>query len=79
MSRSNAGARKMTLILGVALVLLAAVAFFTSLPRGGKVARFVGTSGEGYIVVSMLVVFGTGLLLVVGGAAELVDVPLQRK
>jgi hypothetical protein len=27
----------------------------------------------------MLVVFGAGLLLVVGGAAELLDVPLQRK
>lgn len=69
----------MTLIVGVALILLAAVAFYISLPRGGQVASFVGTSGEGYIVVSMLVVFGAGLLLVVGGASELLDVPPQRK
>jgi hypothetical protein len=61
----------MTLISGVALVLLSAAAFFYSLPRGGKLARFVGSQWEGYIVVAMIAGLGVGVMLVISGATQL--------
>jgi hypothetical protein len=63
----------MVLILGIALMALALVAFVFSLPRRGKTARFVGTHWEGYAVVAMLCTFGVGLMFVLSGAADLVD------
>ena len=61
----------MVLVSGIALVALAFAAFFFSLPRGGKTARFVGTGSEGYVVVVMLCVFGIGAMLVVSAVVQL--------
>jgi hypothetical protein len=63
----------MTLFSGVALVLLSVAAIFYSLPRGGKVARFVGRDWEGYIVVSMIGGLGIGAMLVITGATQLLQ------
>ncbi len=63
----------MTLIFGIVLVALAVFAFVSSLPRGGKLARFVGTAWEGYAVVLMIVVLGMGAILAISGATELLS------
>jgi hypothetical protein len=62
----------MTLTFGVVLVLLAVTAFYRSLPRGGKMARFVGTEWEGYAVVGMIGFLGIGMIMVILGTVELV-------
>jgi len=59
------------LIAGVVLVLLSMAAFFYSLPRGGKLAPFVGGPWEGYIVVAMIACLGVGAMLVITGATQL--------
>ena len=61
----------MVLASGIALVALAFAAFFYSMPRGGKTARFVGSEWEGYVVVVMLCVFGIGAMLVVSAVGQL--------
>jgi hypothetical protein len=53
----------MALFFGVALIALALAAFFYSLPRGGRTARFVGTEWEGYAVTTMIGVAGIGFIL----------------
>jgi hypothetical protein len=55
----------MVLLLGIALAVLALVAFFLSLPRGGKTARFVGSEWEPYAVVAFICAFFVGLLLAI--------------
>jgi hypothetical protein len=62
----------MTLTFGVALVLLAITAFYRSLPRRGKMARFVGTEWEGYAVVGLIGILGIGVIMVIAGTIELV-------
>ena len=57
----------MTLVSGLALMLVAIVVFYYSLPRKGKTAWFVGTEWEGYVVVAIIGALGVGLLLVIGG------------
>jgi hypothetical protein len=61
----------MHIIAGLALVAISFGAFWASLPRNGKTARFVGTEWEGYIVAAFIAVFGTGLVLLVGGLAQM--------
>jgi hypothetical protein len=61
----------MVLISGILLMVLAAVAFVYSLPRGGKTAWFVGAEWEGYVVVSMIGSLGVGAMLVFAGTAQL--------
>jgi hypothetical protein len=56
----------MTFIPGLAVTLVAIAAFFYSLPRKGKTAWFVGTQGEGYVVVAMLGALGVGLAMIAG-------------
>ncbi|HET7680069.1 MAG TPA: hypothetical protein VFK79_08055 [Xanthobacteraceae bacterium] len=60
----------MTIIIGVAFVVLGAAAFIYSLPRGGRVARFVGTNWEGYAVVMMISLLAVGLVMIISGIAE---------
>jgi hypothetical protein len=55
-------------IVGIAIMALAIVAFFYSLPRAGKLAPFVGSEWEAYVVVAMLGGFAGGLLLAITGA-----------
>jgi hypothetical protein len=59
----------MTLISGLALMLVAIAAFYYSLPRKGKAAWFVGTQWEGYVVVIMIGALGVGLMLALSAPA----------
>ena len=61
----------MALISGIVLVALAVVAFFFSLPRAGKTARFVGTQWEPYVVVGILCAFAVGFMLLGSTAIQL--------
>jgi hypothetical protein len=61
----------MTLIFGLAVMLVAIAALYFSLPRGGKTSWFVGTKWEAYLVVAMVGSVGVGLLLVIAGAAPM--------
>ena len=59
------GEDSMTIIFGIVLMVVAALAFVNSLPRAGKLARFVGTPWEPYAVVMMIVTFGAGAILMI--------------
>jgi hypothetical protein len=59
----------MNLIFGLALTLGGIAAFYYSLPRKGKTARFVGTEWEGYVVVAMISAICVGLILMFAGEA----------
>jgi hypothetical protein len=63
----------MTVIIGVVFIVVAVTAFIFSLPRGGKVARFVNTNWEGYAVVIMISLLALGAVLLVSGIAELTN------
>jgi hypothetical protein len=64
----------MTHIFGLALSLVAIAAFFYSLPRKGKTAWFVGTAGEGYVVVAIIGALFVGLSLMAAEmATEIVE------
>jgi hypothetical protein len=63
----------MTVITGVVFVVVAVTAFIYSLPRGGRVARFVGTNWEGYAVVMMISLLASGAVLIVSGLSELAN------
>ena len=56
---------------GLVLTAVAATAFYFSLPRDGKVARFVGTEWEGYAVVAMIGVLGIGVIMTIVGTTSL--------
>jgi hypothetical protein len=60
----------MTIIIGLACAVLAVTAFIFSVPRGGKVAPFVGTEWEAYVVVMMICLLATGLILTIVGITE---------
>jgi len=60
----------MRVISGIALSLAAVAVFYYSLPRDGKMAKFVGTEWEGYAVVAMICVFSIGAILTVTGLAQ---------
>ena len=60
----------MSVIFGIALSLAAVAVFYYSLPRNGKLAKFVGTEWEGYAVVGMIGVFGIGAILIITGLAQ---------
>jgi hypothetical protein len=60
----------MTVIIGVVFVVLAVTAFVYSLPRGGRLARFVGTEWEPYAVVMMISFLATGLVMTIVGIVE---------
>jgi hypothetical protein len=60
----------MTIILGIGLLAASIVIFFYSLPRAGKLARFVNTPWEPYVVVLMIVMLGLGGILTVSGAMD---------
>jgi hypothetical protein len=62
----------MRVIFGIALSLASVAVFYYSLPRDGKMAKFVGTEWEGYAVVAMICVFGVGALLTITGLAQAV-------
>ena len=61
----------MFLATGIVMAALALSAFVYSLPRGGKVAPFVGTQWEGYAVVLIIGFFAVGLILSLLGTIEL--------
>lgn len=63
----------MLLISGLVVMALAIGFFIYSLPRGGKVALFVGGKWEGYVVVIMIGAIGVGLMLTIMGTARLVS------
>jgi hypothetical protein len=60
-----------SMIVGLALLLLSLVAFSFALPRGGKVAGFVGSPWEGYIVIVMVLGICGGVMLAVAGVVQL--------
>ena len=62
----------MFIVAGLALIFTAATVFYLSLPRGGKVARFVGTEWEGYAVVAMIAVLAIGVIMTVVGFASVI-------
>ena len=61
----------MFLAAGIAMAVLGLSAFVYSLPRGGKVAPFVGSQWEGYVVVLIIGFFAVGLILSLLGTIEL--------
>ena len=61
----------MTLIVGIALVMLSIGSFVRSLPREGRTAKFVGTHWEGYVVAGMIGVLGLGVVLCIAGLVQL--------
>ena len=61
----------MFLAAGIAMAVLGLSAFVYSLPRGGKVAAFVGSQWEGYVVVLIIGFFAVGLILSLLGTIEL--------
>ena len=61
----------MTLIVGIALVVLSIGSFVRSLPREGRTAKFVGTHWEGYVVAGMIGVLGLGVVLCIAGLVQL--------
>ena len=61
----------MNIILGLALTAISLGAFWASLPRNGKTAKFVGTEWEGYIVAGFIGVLGVGGVLLVSGLTQL--------
>ena len=60
----------MNVIIGLSFVGLAVTTFIYSLPRGGRVARFVGTEWEAYAVVMMISLLAVGVVMTVVGLAE---------
>ena len=58
------------MIFWIAQSLAAVAVFYYSLPRNGKLAKFVGTEWEGYAVVGMIGVFGIGAILIITGLAQ---------
>jgi len=63
----------MTAIIGIAFIVLAVTAFIYSLPRGDRLAPFVGTNWEPYAVVMMVVLLGAGVVMIISGSAELAE------
>jgi hypothetical protein len=49
---------------------LGVTAFIYSLPRGGKLAPFVGTNWEPYAVVTMISLLALGLILALVGTVD---------
>ena len=62
----------MTLLVGAVLLAASLAVFVSSLPRGGRTAKFVGGHFEGYVVVGLVVLMGLGLLFTITGAVELI-------
>jgi hypothetical protein len=59
-----------TTIIGLACAVLGLTAFIYSLPRGGKLAPFVGTNWEPYAVVAMISLLALGLILALVGIVD---------
>jgi hypothetical protein len=64
----------MILISGIVLIVLSCGLLFYSLPRGGRVARFVGTQWEPYVTILIICLFGLGALLAVAGVTDVLEV-----
>jgi len=62
----------MSVIFGIALSLAAVAICYYSLPRDGKMAKFVGTEWEAYAVWAMICVFSIGAMLTIMGLAQAV-------
>jgi hypothetical protein len=60
------------LISGIMVFVLTAVVFWSLLPRGGKVHRFVGTELEPYIGVAFCSAVALSLTMMLSGVLELV-------
>ena len=58
----------MLLVSGIVLIGLAVALFVYSLPRDGKLAKFVGSPWEPYIVILILCGLALGVLIAVAGA-----------
>ena len=58
----------MQLIIGLLLVVVAAIAFRLSLPKNGQPRWFVNTAWESPIVIAILLAFGMGVLFSIVGA-----------
>ena len=52
------------LVLGIALLISAAVFFWWCLPRNGKPRFFIGTALEAYVTVGCLFGLGLGMVLI---------------
>jgi hypothetical protein len=61
----------MVLILGAAVIAAAVLGFMYSKPRGQKLAPYVGTVFEPYVVVAMVVGLCLGIIVVISGVIEL--------
>jgi hypothetical protein len=61
----------MVLILGAAFIAAAIIGFLYSLPRDQRVAAFVGTAWEPYVVVAMVGGLCFGIVMIISGAIEL--------
>jgi len=56
---------------GLALVAISVGAFWASLPRNDKTAKFVGTEWEGYIVAGFVGLLGIGAVMAISGLVQL--------
>jgi hypothetical protein len=61
----------MIFILGAVCLAASIAAFVYSAPRGGKVAAFVGTEWEAYVVVFMVVGLCFGIIMTITGIVDL--------
>ena len=61
----------MNLISGIVLIVLSFGLLFYSKPRGGKVARFVGTPWEPYVAILIVCTFVVGALLAFAGVTDM--------
>ncbi|HEY4773587.1 MAG TPA: hypothetical protein VIH40_02110 [Xanthobacteraceae bacterium] len=65
----------MTLLTGIAVLVITAVALAAMLPRGGRTHRFVGTELEPYVGVAFCAAIALGCTLLLSGALDLLGNP----
>ncbi len=56
---------------GVGVFILTAIVFWSCLPRGGKMHRFVGTEFEPYVGVAFCSAVALGLTMILSGVINL--------
>lgn len=61
----------LSLLAGIAVMVITAIVFWSLLPRGGRVHRFVGTELEPYIGVAFCSATALALTMMLSGALTL--------
>ncbi len=64
-----------SLIVGLAIFVLTGIVFWSCLPRGGKMHRFVGTEFEPYVGVAFTTAVALSLTLSLSGVLDMIGNP----